>query len=151
MDFDEIILTQEEYSALKKLIEITKGDGIVYVEDANRELLDRFVGLGFAELMILPKFDPHAPRESNRRFSAPRGAKPTEKGLRYMLYLADREKEKAELQAKEASEKAERFAREKRERRFSLLQSLISAAVGSLVTLFVEHFHEICLFFHSLF
>ncbi len=151
MHFEEIVLTEEEYSALKELIEITKEDEIVYVEDANRELLERFAGLGFAEIAILPKFIPDAPRESARRFSAPRDAKPTEKGLRYMLYLADREKGKAELQAKEASEKAERLAREKRERRFSLLHSLLSAAVGSLVTLFVEHFQEICLFFHSLF
>ena len=150
MNFDEIILTEEELSALKELIDLTKDGGMVYVEDENRKIMERFESLGFAEIYDVPKFSPHMPRESSRRFSAPRSAKVTEKGFRYLLYLAEQEKEKAERQAKEAEEKADQLSQSKRDRRFSLLNTLLGAAAGALLTLFTDHFNEIRLFFQCL-
>lgn len=162
MRFDEIILTEKEFSGLKELNELTADGNSVFVEDSNRDILERFESLGLAEISVAQTFHPDAPRESSRRFSAPRQAKVTEKGFRYLLYCAGQEKEKAERLAKEAAEKAEQLekeaaekadqlAREKRERHFSLLNSLLSAAAGSLLTLFIEHFNDICLFIQSLF
>jgi len=46
---------------------------------------------------------------------------------------------------------ADKSAEKKSDRRFQILNSLLSAVVGSLLTLFVEHFSEIIQFIGNLF
>lgn len=103
MRFDEIILTEKEFSGLKELNELTADGNSVFVEDSNRDILERFESLGLAEISVAQTFHPDAPRESSRRFSAPRQAKVTEKGFRYLLYCAGQEKGKADRLAGECS------------------------------------------------
>lgn len=62
------------------------------------------------------------------------------------LKIQEAEKLDQELRDKAASEKAEKT----KDRRFQLLNTLLGAVVGALLTLFVEHFSEILAFFKGL-
>lgn len=89
MQFNEIILTRSELSALKFLNE----SSAVIVEDSNREDLERLKFFDFVEFYTIT--DPKTRKiavEKTSRF-APQGARITNLGKSYLTYLHGKHRE----------------------------------------------------------
>lgn len=121
MDFEEIVLSKAELSALKSLKQAYLEKFELKVETQNRDIFDRLVHFGLADV------HPCTVAESGAtlRFPLPKVARITDRGLDYLAYIDGQKKNT------------------RSGRRHEVALTLIGAAAGALITLLVEHFGQL--------
>ncbi len=121
MEFDQIILSKDELSVLKKLRDAHREKKEIPVTPENRDIFDRLVHLELAKV----QFSADAAPDDKVSFPFPKTAHITERGLDYLAYLDGKEKERH------------------RDWRRDIALSLFGAVIGSLITLLFEHAHDL--------
>ncbi|MCI8623796.1 MAG: hypothetical protein HFG26_09050 [Provencibacterium sp.] len=117
MEFEEIVLTKEEMSALKALKKSADEKQGILVEPENKSSFERLVHFGLAEIQICTT----APSGDALKWPLPKAAYITERGRDYLVYLNHKKSER------------------RSDRRHDVLLLLISA----LIAVFFDHLGDL--------
>ncbi len=125
MEFDQIVLTEEELSALKELRDANRENKWIKVTPENKAVFDRLVHFELAEV----RYSSEATTDNIVTLPLPKAAYITDKGLDYLSYLDGKRKE----------------------RQRDWKRDIILLLIGSLVTLFFEHIFDLINFVGTFF
>ncbi len=117
MEFNQIVLSKEELSALKELRDANCKKESIKVAPENKDIFDR---LAHFDLVVV-RYSSEAATGDRVSFPLPKAAFITERGLDYLTYLEGKSKE----------------------RRRDWRREIALLIIGSLITLFFEHFHDL--------